>query len=70
MIVCLVDLDETSMRAIFKALADVVTAAAKSSPIIAVNVFDAISLVVSYISLRGVCAERTLLLDDLKAIGI
>lgn len=66
-ILCLVDLDETSMRAIFKALADVVTAAAKSSPIIAVNVFDAISLVVSYISLRGVCAEKTLLLDALLA---
>ena len=69
-ILCLVDLDETSMRAIFKALADVVTAAAKSSPIIAVNVFDAISLVVSYISLRGVCAERTLLLDALLADAI
>ena len=69
-ILCLVDLDETSMRAIFKALADVVTAAAKSSPIIAVNVFDAISLVVSYISLRGVCAERTLLLDALLALSL
>lgn len=66
-ILCLVDLDETSTRAIFKALASVVMEAPKSTLAMAEVVFDAIELIVNHVSVKDVCAERTLLLDSLLA---
>lgn len=64
-ILCLVDLDENSKCIIFKALADVVTEASKSAPGMAVEIFDAIELVINHILVKGVYAEKTSLLDAL-----
>gem|GEM_PF-879158 len=64
-ILCLIDLDETNMRAIFKALADVVIEASKSGPQMAVEIFDAIEVAVNHLLVKEPCAERTLLLDAL-----
>lgn len=66
-ILCLTDLNEASTCAIFKALAEVVAKAAKSAPAMAAECFDAIDLAVNHISVKGSCAERTLLLDALLA---
>lgn len=66
-ILCLIDLDETSTRAIFKALAGIVTEAAKSASVIATDCFDAIELAVNHMSINGKCVERTLLLEALLA---
>ena len=65
MILCLTDLDEASICAIFKALAGVVTEAAMSAPVMAENSFDAIDLAINHMLVNGHCAERTLLLDAL-----
>ena len=67
MILCLTDLDEVSICSIFKALAEVVVEAAKSAPVMAEELFDAIDLAVNHISIKGNCVERTLLLDALLA---
>lgn len=69
-ILCLTDLEESSKCAIFKALADVVLEAAKSAPQMAEEVFDAIELVINHISTKGVCSEKTVLLDALLADAI
>ena len=66
-ILCLIDLGETSICAIFKALANVMIEASKSAPVMAEEIFDTIELVINHISVKGVCAERTLLLDALLA---
>ena len=65
MILCLTDLDEASICAIFKALAGVVTEAAMSAPVMAENSFDAIDLAINHMLVNGHCAERTLLLEAL-----
>ena len=65
MILCLTDLDESSICAVFKALAGVVTEAAMSAPVMAENSFDAIDLAINHMLVNGHCAERTLLLDAL-----
>lgn len=69
-ILCLVDLDENSKCAIFKALADVVMEASKSAPVMVEKIFDAIEVVINHISVKDVCAEKILLLDALLADAI
>lgn len=69
-ILCLIDLDENSKCAIFKALADVIMEASKSVPRMAEEIFDAIDLVINHISVKDGCAERTSLLDALLADNI
>ena len=54
----------------FRALANVVIEASKSAPVMVEDVFDAIELIVNHISVKDVCAERTLLLDALLADAI
>ena len=66
-ILCLIDLDEGSVCSVFKALADVVVKASKSAPVMVERIFDAIDLALNHISIKGKCAERTLLLDALLA---
>lgn len=69
-ILCSVDLGKNSVCAIFRALANVVIEASKSAPVMVEDVFDAIELIVNHISVKDVCAERTLLLDALLADAI
>ena len=69
-ILCSVDLGKNSVCAIFRALANVVIEASKSAPVMVEDVFDAIKLIVNHISVKDVCAERTLLLDALLADAI
>lgn len=66
-ILCLVDLDEDRKHTIFRALANIVIEASKSEPIIVEEVFETIEMVIEYISIQGVCTEKTLLLDSLLA---
>ena len=67
MLLCLIDLDEGSTCAIFKALAVVVAEAAKSAPVMAEEIFEAIDLAINHILVKSNCVERTLLLDALLA---
>lgn len=67
MILCLTDLDEASVCTIFKALTEVVVEAAKSAPVMAEVIFDAIDLAINHISIKGKCVERALLLEALLA---
>ena len=66
-ILCLVDLGENSKCTIFKALAEVVAEAAKSAPVMAEEIFEAIDLAINHILVKGNCVERALLLDALLA---
>lgn len=67
MLLCLIDLDEGGTCAIFKALAVVVAEAAKSAPVMAEEIFEAIDLAINHILVKSNCVERTLLLDALLA---
>lgn len=69
-ILCLTDLEEDNKCAIFKALADLVMEAARSSPKMAEEIFDAIELVINHISTASVCSEKALLLDALLTDAI
>lgn len=67
MLLCLIDLDEGRTCAIFKALAVVVAEAAKSAPVMAEEIFEAIDLAINHRLVKSNCVERTLLLDALLA---
>lgn len=67
MLLCLMELDDSNKCSIFKALSEVVEKAAKSAPIMAEKIFDAIDLVINHMEITGKCVERTLLLDTLLA---
>lgn len=70
MILCLIDLDESSVCSIFKALKNVILKASEFKPVMAEWIFDAIDIVLNHISIESQCIERNLLLDALLADNI